>query len=46
MRLDLYIQNKLSISRNKAQFVIRAGKVLVNDIITKKSWFCLSKWYY
>jgi len=43
MRLDLYIQNKLSISRNKAQFVIRAGKVLVNDIITKKSWFCLSQ---
>lgn len=39
MRLDLYVSQKLNISRNKAQFVIENQKVLVNWNIVTKSWF-------
>lgn len=39
MRLDLYVSQKLNISRNKAQFVIENQKVLVNWNVVTKSWF-------
>lgn len=43
MRLDLYISEKLKITRNKAQFVIKAWKVLINKKVVLKTWFSLSE---
>ena len=39
MRLDLYVSQKLNISRNKAQFVIEKSNVLIDWKIITKSWF-------
>lgn len=39
MRLDQYITEKLNISKNKAQNLIKSEKVTVNMKIIKKAWF-------
>ena len=39
MRLDQFITEKLKISKNKAQNLIKSLKVSVNNKIIKKSWF-------
>ena len=42
MRLDQFITEKLKISKNKAQNLIKSLKVTVNNKIIKKSWFEVS----
>ena len=42
MRLDQFITEKLKISKNKAQNLIKSLKVSVNNKIIKKSWFEVS----
>lgn len=39
MRLDQYIKEKLSISRNKAQAIIKSWNVIVDNIEITKTWF-------
>lgn len=39
MRLDQYIKDKLSISRNKAQAIIKSWNVIVDNINITKTWF-------
>lgn len=39
MRLDQYVSEKLNISRNKAQAIIKTGNVFVNNKFIKKTWF-------
>ena len=39
MRLDQYIKDKLSISRNKAQAIIKSWNVIVDDISITKTWY-------
>ncbi|MDF1682677.1 MAG: S4 domain-containing protein [Patescibacteria group bacterium] len=37
MRLDQYVSEKLNISRNKAQAIIKTGNVFVNNKFIKKT---------
>ncbi len=39
MRLDQYIKDKLSISRNKAQAIIKSWNVIVDNINITKTWY-------
>lgn len=43
MRLDQYITEKLNISKNKAQNLIKSEKIKINWKIISKSWFNISE---